>query len=180
MKKIILSALVAIVSLTANAQFWAGGQVGFNTSKTTIDGNELDKANTFTLIPEIGYKLNDNWDIAVAIGYAHQSGKGMSSVNGLAINPYARYTFAKCGDVSFFADGGFIYAFRHESGVEDNTNTWGIAIKPGLSYAISEKISLVAHVGNLGWSFAKQGDVKTNEFDINVTNAITFGAYVSF
>lgn len=70
--------------------------------------------------------------------------------------------------------------YRHESGVEDNTNTWGIAIKPGLSYAISEKISLVAHVGNLGWSFAKQGDVKTNEFDINVTNAITFGAYVSF
>ena len=82
MKKIILSALVAIVSLTANAQFWAGGQVGFNTSKTSIDGNELDKANTFTLIPEIGYNLNDNWDIAVAIGYAHQSGKGMSSVNG--------------------------------------------------------------------------------------------------
>ena len=53
-------------------------------------------------------------------------------------------------------------------------------MKPGIAYSLSEKVSLVAHVGNLGWEFAKKGDVKTNTFDINVTNAITFGAYVSF
>lgn len=180
MKKIILAALVAIVSVSANAQFWAGGSVGFNTSKTSIDGNELSKENQFRLIPEIGYKLNDKWDIAVALGYNHISGKGIDSQNGFAINPYARYTFAQCGDFSFFADGGFSYEFVHTSGVEDNINAWEIAIKPGISYALSEKVSLVAHVGNLGWSFAKTGDVKANEFDIEVTNAITFGAYVSF
>ena len=33
MKKFILAALVAVVSVSANAQFWAGGSVGFNTSK---------------------------------------------------------------------------------------------------------------------------------------------------
>ena len=71
MKKIILAALVAIVSVSANAQFWAGGSVGFNTSKTTIDGNELDKTNSFTLAPEVGYKLNDKWDVAVALEYSH-------------------------------------------------------------------------------------------------------------
>lgn len=168
------------MSLTANAQFWAGGQVGFNTSKTSIDGNELEKTNNFALIPEVGYKINDNWDIAVAIGYAHESGKGTTSSNRLAINPYARYTFAKCGDVSFFADGGFAYGIVHESGSDNDLNIWQIAIKPGISYSISEKVSLVAHIGNLGWNFEKLGDVKTNEFDINVTNAITFGAYVSF
>ena len=180
MKKIILAALVAIVSVSANAQFWAGGSVGFNTSKTTIDGNELDKTNSFTLAPEVGYKLNDKWDVAVALEYSHESGKGIDSQNGFAINPYARYTFAQCGDFSFFADGGFSYGFVHTSGVEDNINAWEIAIKPGISYALSEKVSLVAHVGNLGWSFAKTGDVKVNKFDIEVTNAITFGAYVSF
>lgn len=180
MKKFILAALVAFVSVSANAQFWAGGSVGFNTSKTTIDGNELAKENQFRLTPEVGYKLNDKWDIAVALGYNHISGKGTASQNGFAINPYARYTFAQCGDFSFFADGGFAYGFNHESGVEDNLNFWEIAIKPGIAYALSEKVSLVAHVGNLGWQFAKKGDVKTNTFDINVTNAITFGAYVSF
>lgn len=179
MKKIILAALVAIVSVSANAQFWAGGSVGFNTSKTTIDGNELDKTNSFTLAPEVGYKLNDKWDIAMALEYSHKSGN-TPSINGFAINPYVRYTFAQSGDFSFFADGGFSYGFLHTSGVEDNTNIWQIAIKPGISYALSEKVSLVAHVGNLGWSFAKTGDAKTNAFDIEVTNAITFGAYVSF
>lgn len=180
MKKFILAALVAVVSVSANAQFWAGGSVGFNTSKSSIDGNELSKENNFNLIPEVGYKLNDNWDVAVALGYVHTSGKGIASKNGFAINPYARYTFAKSGDFSFFADGGFAYGFNHESGVEDNLNFWEIAIKPGIAYALSEKVSLVAHVGNLSWQFAKKGDVKTNTFDINVTNAITFGAYVSF
>jgi opacity protein-like surface antigen len=180
MKKIILAALVAFVSVSANAQFWAGGSVGFNTSKTSIDGNELSKENQFRLIPEIGYKLNDKWDIAVALGYNHISGKGIDSQNGFAINPYARYTFAQCGDFSFFADGGFSYGFNHTSGVEDNLNAWEIAIKPGISYALSEKVSLVAHVGNVGWVFKKQGDVKENTFDVGVTNAITFGAYVSF
>jgi hypothetical protein len=140
----------------------------------------LDKTNSFTLAPEVGYKLNDKWDVAVALEYSHESGKGIDSQNGFAINPYARYTFAQCGDFSFFADGGFAYGFVHTSGVEDNINAWEIAIKPGISYALSEKVSLVAHVGNVGWVFKKQGDVKANEFDIEVTNAITFGAYVSF
>ena len=87
MKKFILAALVAVVSVSANAQFWAGGSVGFNTSKSSIDGNELSKANNFTLAPEVGYKLNDNWDVAVALEYAHRSGKGIASQNGFAINP---------------------------------------------------------------------------------------------
>ena len=59
MKKIILAAFVAVASLTANAQWWAGGEVGFNTWKTTSEGHDLGKGHEFTVAPEIGYKLND-------------------------------------------------------------------------------------------------------------------------
>ena len=33
MKKIILTALVAVASLSANAQVWIGGELGFNYEK---------------------------------------------------------------------------------------------------------------------------------------------------
>lgn len=180
MKKIILAAFVAVASLTANAQVWVGGEVGFNTSKTTLNGTELNKSNNVTIAPEIGYKLNDNWDIAVALEYSHADVKGGANSNGFAFNPYARYTYFKSGNFSAFVDGGFGYGYVHTSGVKDNMNLWEIAVKPGIAYGLSDKVSLVAHVGNLGWQFGKQGDVKTNSFGLDITNAITFGAYVSF
>ena len=180
MKKIILAAFVAVASLTANAQVWVGGEVGFNTSKTTLNGTELAKENNVTIAPEIGYSINDNWDIAVALEYAHSDVKGGANSNGFSFNPYVRYTYLKSGKFSAFVDGGFAYGYVHTSGVQDNTNIWEIAIKPGIAYGLSDKVSLVAHVGDLGWRFAKTGDVKTNAFDLRVTNAITFGAYVNF
>ena len=54
MKKMILTALVAVASLAANAQVWVGGEVGFSATKTTIDGDKQGAAAAFNLLPEIG------------------------------------------------------------------------------------------------------------------------------
>ena len=62
MKKMIIAAFVAVVSLTASAQIWVGGEVGFNTWK---ESNPSLKGNQFTVAPEVGYKLNDKLDVAV-------------------------------------------------------------------------------------------------------------------
>ena len=57
MKKIILTALVAVATLSASAQFYVGGAIGFQTSKS---GEKDAKAqNVFTLSPEIGYDINE-------------------------------------------------------------------------------------------------------------------------
>ncbi|MBR0046820.1 MAG: porin family protein [Bacteroidaceae bacterium] len=191
MKKLILTALVAVATLTANAQLWVGGEVGYNHSRTTEHKHELSKSNNFVLLPEVGYKLNDKFDVAVKIGYAHgENGNDMLGfdipgnydyANAFILNPYVRYTFAKAGDFSFFADGGFSYMNGHVCGDENSINAWQIAIKPGISYAISEKVGLVAHVGGIGYSYAKYDIYKTNGFDLGVSgNNITFGAYVNF
>ena len=191
MKKMILTALVAVASLAANAQVWVGGEVGYHHERTTQNKVETGKANDFVLLPEIGYKLNDKFDVAVKIGFAHsEDGDGILGMdipvnygyaNAFVLNPYLRYTFAKAGDFSFFADGGFSYVNAHICGDDNSTNAWQIAIKPGISYALSEKVSLVAHVGGIGYSYAKYDDTKTNGFDLGVKgNNITFGAYVSF
>ena len=191
MKKIILAAFVAVASLAANAQVWVGGEVGYSHQRTTVNKVEIGKSNNFNLLPEIGYKLNDKFDVAVKIGYAHsENGNTLAGVevpvaydyaNAFVLNPYLRYTFAKAGDFSFFADGGFSYVYGQICGDENSTNAWQIAIKPGISYAISEKVGLVAHIGGIAYSYAKYDDAKTNGFDLGVSgNNITFGAYVNF
>ena len=198
MKKMILAALVAVASLSANAQVWVGGEVGFSAGKTTNNGTKLGAGADFNLIPEIGYTLNDKFDIAVAIGIAHNNGNGKAYAgtegydvyvgalddvnrNAFTLNPYVRYKFANAGDFTFFVDGGFSYTMIHYSGNDDNGNQWSLGFKPGIAYNISDKVSLVAHIGRLDYNFFKQGDIKNNEFNMGVSgNNLTFGAYVSF
>ena len=198
MKKMILAALVAVASLSANAQVWVGGEVGFSAGKTTNNGTKFGSGADFNLIPEIGYTLNDKFDIAVAIGIAHNNGNGKAYAgtegydayrmvlddvnrNAFTLNPYVRYKFANAGDFTFFVDGGFSYTMIHYSGNDDNANQWGLGFKPGIAYNISDKVSLVAHIGRLDYNFFKQGDIKNNEFNMGVSgNNLTFGAYVSF
>lgn len=186
MKKIILAAFVAVASLTANAQVWVGGELGLGTSKTTDDGTQTIKSNYAIIIPEIGYKINDKFDVAVAIGLNHSDIQGAEKTrtyvsNSFKLNPYVRYSFCKAGNFTFFVDGGFAYENVYENDEPNKQNNWEIAIKPGFSYSLSDKVSLVAHVGNLAYTFSKQGDVKTNSFDLGVDGyGLTFGAYVNF
>ena len=198
MKKILLTALVAVATLTANAQVWVGGEVGFSAGKTTSDGEKLGAGANFNLIPEIGYTINDKFDIAMAIGISHFNGNGgyytgtsnyavydgdLADVNRntFTLNPYVRYKFAKAGDFTFFVDGGFDFAMIHYSGADKNANQWGLGFKPGIAYNLSDKVSLVAHVGQLSYNFFKWEEVKNNEFNMGVSgNNITFGAYVNF
>ena len=200
----ILAALVAVASLSANAQVWVGGEVGFTANKTTDNGTKIGNASYFNLIPEIGYVVNDKFDVAIALGLSHYNGDGnVSGVvandivvsnkgvnvnrNSFKLNPYVRYKFAQAGDFTFFADGGFAFYMIHNNqykgadGKTKNANAWDLAIKPGIAYNISDKVSLVAHIGRLSYSFGKWEDRKTNAFDMGVTgNDLTFGAYVSF
>ena len=201
MKKMILAALVAVASLSANAQVWIGGEVGFAATKTSFDGNKQGAAARFNLLPEIGYSINDKFDIALTIGLSHANSNGdyfegsqdfdvISGAfddvnrNAFTLNPYVRYKFAKTGDFTFFIDGGFSFTRIHYSnnylGAENNANQWALGFKPGISYGLTDKVSLVAHVGDLGYSFYKRGDQKSNTFDMGLSNNISFGAYVSF
>ena len=196
MKKIFAIALVAMMTMTANAQVYVGGGIGFQTSSN--DGNS---ETTIKILPEIGYSINDKFDIALTIGLSHANSNGdyfegsqnfdvvggaFDDVNrnAFTLNPYVRYKFAKTGDFTFFIDGGFSFTRIHYSnnylGAENNANQWALGFKPGISYGLTDKVSLVAHVGDLGYSFYKRGDQKSNTFDMGLSNNISFGAYVSF
>lgn len=178
MKKLLLMATLAVATLSVDAQTWIGGRIGYSYTK---EKDADDGLNTWNIAPEIGYNLNENWAIAAAINYEGSKFGDVKS-NIFSFNPYVRYHFAKYGNVSFFIDGSVDAGFGSltEDDMEDVDVTALIAgFKPGISYAICDKVGLVAHFGILGYQFQKTDDVKVNSFGFNFSNNLTFGVYVN-
>lgn len=183
MKKLVLTAVVALSSLAMNAQVWLGGSLGFNYT----DKDNGTKVTDFTISPEIGYSLNDKWDIAVAINetYTNYDLKGDIAdyhTNSFSINPYARYTFAKSGIASFFVEGGVLVGSEdvklENADKTESQTTWGIGIRPGVKVALSDKVSLVAKLGYLGY---KDVEDSYSKFGFGVdNNSLSLGMYFSF
>lgn len=179
MKKFLLTAVVAVFALAANAQVWVGGSLGASTSKVTNDGHELYKKNAVKVAPTIGYTYNDDWDFALDLIYEHADGKGTNS-NAFGFAPYARYKFVKAGAFKAFVEGGFSYENTHVSGFDKNVNDWEIFIRPGVSYDLSKKVTIDAKLGALNYQFEKQGDLKTNTFGLDLHSDVQFGVYYNF
>ena len=156
MKKFLLTLMVAVFTLTANAQFYVGGETGL--------WRNADKNNTdFTLKPEVGYELNEKWDLGLGIGYTHNyNGKkkhtGYVKVNTFELNPYARWTFAKMGAVHLFLEMGFgLETYKAKVGDDDlevkgdAQTAWSIGVKPGLSVDLAKNLQFITHLGFLGY-----------------------------
>ena len=186
MKKIVMMAVMAVAAVSANAQVWVGGEVGFGTSH--VNGESTDKE--FFVKPEVGYSLNDKFDVALAVGYSYasekefsKSGKKISgsNANTWEINPYVRYKFVKAGNFFAFVDGGLNYSTIHFQGVKNNVNQFGVSVVPGIAYSVSDKVTLVSHLGEgLYYDHVWMKDVaRGNEFGFKLLNQISFGAYVN-
>ncbi len=181
MKKVFLAAVVALASLTANAQIWVGGSLGANFN--TPDGDDAETLSTYTIAPEVGYKLNDKWDIAVALNFKMFSYDGESE-NNFSIEPYARFTFAEMDKVSFFVDGGFSFGKENFTMNEDGmpepaeAEAFTVGVRPGIKFAATDNLSFVAKTGWLGYKNVKDA---YSEFGLDVNgNALSFGVYYAF
>ena len=201
MKKILMTLAAVAVATTMNAQIWAGGELGFTTSHKN-SSNWTSK--NLTISPEVGYNLSDNFAVAIALGYSYASNlkdedlnMEFDHTNTYSIKPYVRYTFVKAGNFSAFLDGGLNYQTQHAKGYKKNMNTIGVFVTPGIAYNVSEKVTLVAHLGdglyyNHKWNdsyipelgsnekYAVQTSNNWNKFGFQLLNGISFGAYYNF
>jgi outer membrane autotransporter protein len=180
MKKIFAIALVAMMTMTANAQVYVGGGIGFQTSSN--DGNS---ETTIKILPEIGYNLDENWAVGIAVGY----GENQTKINGVKVKnkvfevaPYARYTFVKLDKINVFVDGTVDYAHADADGLK--SNSFGVGVKPGVAVNLNDKLSFVTHFGFLGYQYDKldvDGAKATNTFGFDLDgNNLTFGLYYNF
>ena len=177
MKKIILSAIVAVCAISANAQVWAGGKLGF----TATSGDAYAETQTQVAIaPEIGYSINDKVDVAAAISLSmlnNRNGVKDANVTEFTVEPYVRYTFAEAGIAKFFVDGYVGFGSYKPKGV-DATTTFKVGVRPGVKVALSDDISLVSTFGNLGYETVKD---TYDKFGFNVdATTINFGIYFNF
>ncbi len=172
MKKILLTLAFMVTTVVASAQFYVGGSFGFW-------DNDDAESTTYSIAPEVGYVFNEKLAAGFSITYESAEIKG-DEISAFAFSPYARYTFAKIGSLSLFADGG-LDIMSVDNGYESDT-AWGIGIKPGLSVAISQKFSVLAHVGYLGYKNADEFASLIYEpgFGLSLSNNLSLSLYYSF
>ena len=63
MKKILLMAAFAVATLTANAQVWIGGGLGFNYEKP----KDVDAATIINIAPQVGYVLDEKFGLGLEL-----------------------------------------------------------------------------------------------------------------
>ena len=190
MKKIMMTLAAVCVAATMNAQVYVGGSLGFNSKHSGVADKNYT---TFTIAPEVGYTLSDKFAVGVALGFTsgdmltYQDKFGATytgKATAFEIKPYARYTFAKLDNFSFFVDGAVWYGNANLKNVDVKYNEYGIALEPGIAYNVNDKISLVAHIGSLGFSSMKadySGAKADTEFGLGVSgSALSFGLYYNF
>ena len=182
MKKIFAIAFVAMMAMTANAQVYVGGNLGF--ASESYDG---DSETVWSIMPEIGYNLNEDWAVGVVVGYGE--GKDKTKVDGrtftdkvktFTVSPYVRYTAVKLDKVNVFVDGGFGYQNIKWGEVKDNI--WQFGLKPGVAINLNDKLSFVSHFGFLGYKNEKLkgDDESTKSFGFNLGSEVSFGMYYNF
>lgn len=197
MKKIFAFAVAIIATMgisvaAQDSKMYVGGQLGFWHESDGISVNDRSfSTNSLTILPEVGYNLDENWAVGTQIGYSlnHICGAGISS-HLFQFNPYARYSFYKSdnGKVSLFVDGGAGIGAgwtHYDSGDESSTAvTWNIGLKPGVAFHPSEKFSIVAHLGLLGYeganNAAKAGGYKSQGGLLFNANNMGLSFYYNF
>lgn len=175
MKKVLLILAMAFVSAIAvNAQdFYVGGSLGLWSNG---DATGSQTKSTFSIMPEVGYNLSDAWSLGFVLGYRSSKPDTGDSTTSISFAPYARYHFLQAGNLRLFCDGELKIASTDYGSAKSKSHE--IGLKPGISYALSESCSIVAHMGFFGY---RGGDNKgQNGFGLNLSNNLSFGFFYSF
>lgn len=179
MKKIVLTALVCVMAMVANAQnYYVGGSLGFW-------NNDDADASTYTLNPEIGYNINSDWAVGAQLAYAHAKTDG-AKADAYGIAPYARYTFLHAGKVNLFVDGAIEYVKAENDNWDGSI--FSIGLHPGFSINLTDNFSLVSRIGFLGYNDVDDevSNVAStmgysHGYGLNLSGAnISFGFYYNF
>ncbi len=163
MKKVFLTIALAAFAFAANAQLIVGGNIGFNTfggntnntnvagtttTEWAMPGDDITNINTtsLTLLPKVGYQLNDNMQVGASFGitwskevdysmYAAEyatikdfEGWQSTSQMGIQIAPYFRYNLTEFGNFTLFCEAQLAFTF----GLNPTIHNYHVAYNNGL------------------------------------------------
>lgn len=176
MKKVLLTLALAAFAMAANAQFVLGGNIGINHSNSHSDDYVSGTAETnISILPKIGYWLNDDMQIGAQLGWVYGYERSYASADDtytstpqsvIVFAPYFRYNFAEWKKLKVFCEAQLGIGFGLESHTHwfvngdeidgspsDNGNnftSFGLNVVPGLNYSFNDHISMDIYVNLLG------------------------------
>ena len=188
MKKAILTIAVAAFAFAANAQLVIGGNIGFNTTSgsaenintiggtTTTTTTSSPKTLDLTIMPKIGYMINDDMQVGLKFGYNMNKTTNYDvfvaddfetlTISTISIVPFFRYNITEMGNFKLFCEAaipiGISPAIKdhYDNGSGTTTDTegasgmsFGITVVPGLNYSLNEHISFDVYVNAIGLGF---------------------------
>lgn len=181
MKKLIVLIAICFAALcttNVSAQSFISGQFGF--SRTSVADSDI-KTSSFTFMPNYGYSLNEKILVGASLGYTMDSrdnGTTKTTTSMFNIYPYARLYGKVAEKFAIYGEGGIRVGFGNTkytaAGIDAKTpsSIFGIGIKPGVQYFFTDKWSMNAAYGNLGFSLSTEGEgsgkVKTTNFGLDL------------
>ncbi len=141
MKKLFLTLVLAFAGIfAANAQVWIGGGLG---GKFQKESTEL------SIAPEIGYAINNQWQVALGAGYTFE--KGTATTNKLYLEPYVRYVATTIDDkFSLFFDLTGDFGLIDASG-------WAATLRPGIAWMATKHWTAAFRFGFAGYDHGYYG-----------------------
>jgi Outer membrane protein beta-barrel domain len=161
---------------------FASGQFGFS-SKGQGDAKE----STFGFVPSVGYFIGEKMAVGIAIGFKSSTSKpaqGDSTTNSAFLaGLFGRYYWTPKSQFSLFGQAGLEFASQSSGGNSGSVTTFGLGIKPGVSYFLSNHFNIDATFGQIGFSNTSGsggGSSNTNfDFGFDLTQ-INFGLSYKF
>lgn len=171
MKKI----LISVFAMALAAPVFAQPEQGQITLGGLVDATVVDGGHDLTIAPEVGYMLNDNFQLGLAIGFGNwKAGDEKETMIGAEI--FGRYFMPIADKASFAVRGGLGYATLTES----KTNMFGIDVSPEFWFHITPKTSFIASVGSIGYNAVKpDGGDSAGTFNLN-WNTVDLGVVFTF
>jgi len=180
MQNFIITLVLFLLSLFVSAQeapkkfliekgTWSlGGSFAVGSAQTNserVDYPRDFKTFSFNIRPDVGYFIAPNLQAGIQLGYGYSKNKYEESVltelkrNSFSIAPYLRKFFGLSSKFSVSLAGSPYYNFSQNDEYSDNeqfgqlrSENYGVNIRPGIFFMLSEKFSLNADFGRLYYS----------------------------
>ena len=177
MKKVLFTVVIAVLGFTSiNAQkkevtggfakedMYIGGTVDVSTWNYANQ-----KSNSYSISPSVGYFVSENIAIAASLIVGSSEDIYENETNSFGGALEATYLFTPANQFSFNVGLGLAYLSNEAQ--QSKTNTFVIAVSPGINYFVSDSFALVASVGALSYASSKgdwNGAEAANSFNLNL------------
>lgn len=158
---------------TEKGKFLTGGNVSYSTSKSDAEGAK--SSHSFSIVPNVGYFVDDNIAVGTGIGYESSKSNVASQVGkqeAFVISPFGRYYVPVAENFKFFGQVSVPMAFGStkatdadlEVGDKTGSSTAiGVALSPGFAYFPSSRIGLEFSLNGVSYNNYSVEDSDGNE-----------------